>query len=281
MILRIDTGRIVNSTDLKTQFKTRMETWVGQGVELLTYLRNRVELNYLLAGLLIAIGLWAFIGLADEVSEGDTHAFDERILLALRNPADLSDPLGSPAVEEMFRDLTALGGTAILSLVTGGVTIYLLLLRRPTMAWLVVLAVCGGYLLNMALKAGFDRPRPDLVPHYTEVYYTSFPSGHSMLAATVYLTLGVLLARIQERRRIAAFVMAMAILITVLVGVSRVYLGVHWPTDVLAGWAAGAAWAGLSALIVWRLQLYWVKRRNRAAVAETTSNKGEATTDPQ
>lgn len=256
----------VAMSDLKAQ----TETWVQRAVDLINYLRVRVELNYLLAGLLIFFGLWGFISLAGEVVEGDTRHFDQRLLLALRNPADLSDPLGPLWMEEVFRDLTALGGTAILTLVTVGVAVYLLLIQRRTMAWLVALSVGGGYVLNMALKAGFDRPRPDLVPHYTEVYYTSFPSGHSMLAATVYLTLGVLLARIQQRRRIAAFVMAMAILVTVLVGVSRVYLGVHWPTDVVAGWAAGAVWATLSALIVWRLQIYWTRRRNRAAVSETT-----------
>lgn len=227
-------------------------------------------MKYLLVGLVVFIGLWIFLGLADEVMEGDTRALDERLLLALRNPADLSDPIGPPVVEEMFRDLTALGGTAVLTLVAGGVVVYLLLVRRPTMAWLVILAVVGGYLVNMALKAGFDRPRPELVPHYTEVYNPSFPSGHSMLAATVYLTLGALLARIQTERRIAAFIMGMATLITVLVGVSRVYLGVHWPTDVVAGWAAGAVWAALSVTIVWTLQRYWQGRHNRAAVAETT-----------
>lgn len=244
--------------------------WLERGRGLLAYLRQHIELEYLLVGLVIFLGLWLFIFLADEVVEGDTRVLDERVLLALRNPADPTDPIGPPAVEEMFRDLTALGGTAILTLVTVGVVVYLAFVHRPTMAWLVILAVGGGYLINMALKAGFDRPRPDLVPHYTQVYYTSFPSGHSMLAATVYLTLGVLLARIQTRRRIAAFIMGMAILVTVLVGVSRVYLGVHWPTDVVAGWAAGAVWAAFSGVIVWGLQRYWQRRHNRAAVAETT-----------
>jgi undecaprenyl-diphosphatase len=254
--------------------------WIARSRAALAYLRRRAELEYLLAGLVIFIGLWIFVGVAGEVMEGETRALDERLLLALRNPVEFSDPIGPPVVEEIMRDLTALGGTAILTLVTGGVVVYLWLVRRPTMAALVILAVGGGSLINTALKAGFDRPRPDLVPHYAEVYNPSFPSGHSMLAATVYLTLGVLLARIQTKRRIAAFIMAMAILVTVLVGVSRVYLGVHWPTDVVAGWAAGAVWAALAATIVWALQGYWQRRHNRAAVAETTPGPVEEKLDP-
>src|SRR5690606_2996261 len=140
-----------------------------RGQALVKGLWARVELNYLIALLLIAAGVWVFVALADEVVEGDPHTFDRAILLALRNPADHTDPLGPPWVEEMGRDLTALGGTAVLFLVTATVAGYLILVRRWTMAWLVVLAVAGGALINMALKAGFDRPRPDLVPHYTVV----------------------------------------------------------------------------------------------------------------
>ncbi|HXF64252.1 MAG TPA: phosphatase PAP2 family protein [Caldilineaceae bacterium] len=235
----------------------------------------RVELNYLIALLLIAAGVWVFLALAGEVVEGDTHAFDEAVLLALRNPHDHADPLGPPWVEEMGRDLTALGGTAILALVTAGVAGYLVLVRRWTMAWLVALAVVGGALINMALKAGFDRPRPDLVPHYTVIYNASFPSGHSMLAATIYLTLGALLARLQRSRRMAAYIMAVAIIVTVLVGLSRVYLGVHWPTDVIAGWAAGAVWAVLCLVFVWWLQQRWQTRRQRKELAEIAPESTE------
>jgi undecaprenyl-diphosphatase len=253
--------------------------WTRWGIQrargLALYLRTHVEMRYLLALLLVAVGVWVFLELADEVVEGETRAFDEAVLLALRNPADPSDPVGPPWVEEMGRDLTALGGTAILALVTGGVVVYLLLVRRWALAWLVTLAVVGGLLLNTALKAGYDRPRPDLVPHYTELTNASFPSGHSMLAATTYLTLGALLARLQRRRRVAAFVMAMAILITALVGVSRVYLGVHWPTDVAAGWAAGAVWAVVCSVALWWLQQ---RRRGRSSVEpDPGSTKQERT----
>ena len=105
------------------------------------------------------------------------------------------------------------------------------------------MATISGAVLSSLLKLGFDRPRPDLVPHLTHVYSASFPSGHAMVSAVVYLTLGTLLTRIVSGIWLKIFVMAVAVLLTGLIGLSRLYLGVHWPSDVLAGWAAGAAWA--------------------------------------
>jgi undecaprenyl-diphosphatase len=143
----------------------------------------------------------------------------------------------------MGRDLTALGGNAILTLVTVAAALFLWMARRPRSVALLVVAVAGGQLLSLALKSGFARPRPDLVPHETFVYTASFPSGHAMMSAVVYLTLGALLARVLPRGRMKLLVVACAVTATVLTGVSRVYLGVHWPTDVVAGWAVGASWA--------------------------------------
>jgi undecaprenyl-diphosphatase len=110
-------------------------------------------------------------------------------------------------------------------------------------------------LLNLLLKLGFDRPRPDLVPHLTEAYQTSFPSGHSMSSAATYLTLGAMLARVQPSRRLKIYFLSLAIAVMLLVGFSRVYLGVHWPSDVLAGWAAGAIWALACWLLAWWLTM--------------------------
>ena len=103
--------------------------------------------------------------------------------------------------------------------------------------------LCGGIVVSSIAKGFFDRPRPDLVPHGSIVSTASFPSGHSMMAAVAYLTLGVLIARVLADRRLKIYVLCLAMMVTVLVGVSRVYLGVHWPTDVLAGWLAGSGWA--------------------------------------
>ncbi len=204
---------------------------------------TKAEWITLIAVALAAAFLFAFISIVDEVLEGETRAFDEAVLLAFRNPADPADPVGPWWLEAMFRDLTALGGTAVLTLITFVAIGYLLINRQRSAALLVLISVAGGTMLSHFLKLGFERPRPDLVAHLVDVQTLSFPSGHAMLSAVTYLTLGALLARVQERKRLKAYILGVAIALTLLIGLSRIYLGVHWPTDVLAGWAAGAAWA--------------------------------------
>lgn len=194
-----------------------------------------------------AVGLlgWAFVAIAGEVVQGDTLGIDRAILLALRDPANLSNPIGPSWVEESARDLTGLGGYAILSLMTLATIGYMVMTGRGHAAVLVLAAVGGGMILSTLLKLGFHRPRPDLVPHGTRIYTASFPSGHAMLSAVTYLTLGALLARVHGDRHVKLFFLALAVTLTILIGASRVYLGVHWPSDVLAGWCGGAAWAAL------------------------------------
>ena len=206
-------------------------------------LADRVEPRALILLVAVAACLWAFVGLADAVIEGETHSFDTRLLLALRNPADPADPRGPPWVEELGRDVTALGGFGMLTFLTFAAAGFLWLQGSRRSMWLMLVAIGGGQALSSLAKAGFDRPRPDLVPHGMHVYTSSFPSGHAMMAAVTYLTLGALIARVQPTRALKLYVLTLAVIVTVAVGVSRVYLGVHWPTDVLAGWTAGAAWA--------------------------------------
>lgn len=209
--------------------------------------------------------LWAFSELAEAMLDGEIHEFDKRLLLAFRNSDDLSDPIGPGWLEEMMRDFTALGGTAVLSCISLAVVGYLVLSRKRHVAVVVMLAVGGGIALSHLLKWGFDRPRPDLVPHITQVYTQSFPSGHAMLSAVVYLTLGVLLMRTRAEMRVKIYLLSVAIFATVLVGISRVYLGVHWPSDVLAGWTVGAGWA-----LVWWMVMLWMQARGKVE-SETTA----------
>jgi|RhiMetStandDraft_4_1073278.scaffolds.fasta_scaffold75966_1 undecaprenyl-diphosphatase len=213
-----------------------------------------IERRTLSAIILAASLLFAFFTLANAVTQGSMHTFDEWLIIALRRPGDLADPIGPKWLEEMMRDFTALGSTGVLTLMALVITGFLAMTRKGYAALFVLGSVAGGVLISQATKWAYARPRPDLVPHGTEVFTASFPSGHSMMAAVVYLTLGALLARTQSGRRVKTYVLAVAVLLTVLVGASRVYLGVHWPTDVLAGWALGGMWALICLLVMGWLQ---------------------------
>ncbi|MBD3675729.1 MAG: phosphatase PAP2 family protein [Planctomycetaceae bacterium] len=198
--------------------------------------------------LLVILCGWGFVALSEEVMEGDTQSIDERILLALRVEGDPTDPIGSAVWEDIGRDITALGGYAFLVLLMVGVTGYLFLAKKDHMGWFLIAAVVSGFLMTMALKSAFERPRPTVVTHHSYVETSSFPSGHSMMSMIVFLTMGALLARISKRRRLKIYCMTVAVILSLLVGCSRVYVGVHYPTDVLAGWSAGVVWATLSCM---------------------------------
>jgi undecaprenyl-diphosphatase len=219
---------------------------------------GRAEKSMLLTLCLTAILLFAFVKLAEEMIEGGTAAFDTTVLLAFREKLDLSDPVGPRWVQEMMRDFTALGSFAVLITITLMVVGFLLLTRKRHVAWMVVWSVTSGVLISSLLKWGFARPRPDLVPHAAVVYTQSFPSGHAMLSALVYLTLGALLARTQTESHVKIYILTVAGALTVIVGISRIYLGVHWPTDVLAGWASGASWA----LLCW-VTMLWLQGKGK------------------
>jgi undecaprenyl-diphosphatase len=193
--------------------------------------------------LVLAAVAWGFIELADEVAEGETRAVDEAIILAFRVPGDPADPIGPPWAEEAMRDITALGSAPGLVIAVLAVVGFLALAQAWRLALFTLAASAGGLLVSSLLKYTIDRPRPDLVPHGNIIYTSSFPSGHSMMSAVIYLTLAALVVRLMERKQLKGYAFGVALVLTLLVGVSRVYLGVHWPSDVLAGWAAGAAWA--------------------------------------
>jgi undecaprenyl-diphosphatase len=192
---------------------------------------------------LAALGLWAFIELADEVGEGDLQTLDRTILQSLRRSSDPADPLGPHWIEEAMRDITALGSLAVLTILVAASAGYLWLQGKHAAVVYLLVAVLGAQLLSSTLKHFYDRARPDLFPHGAKVYTASFPSGHSLMSTATYLTLGGMLARYEKKKRVRIYIVALAVFLALSVGVSRVYLSVHWPTDVMAGWTLGAAWA--------------------------------------
>jgi undecaprenyl-diphosphatase len=222
----------------------------------------RQEASVLVAALVILLALFGFIKIAEELGEGELAHLDEWILHVLRVPGNPHTPIGPPWLLEAARDITPLGGRTMLVAVTVFVIGYLALERKYGAMWLVGVATAGGGLLITGMKEFFGRERPDLVPHLVAVTSPSFPSGHSLLAAVLYLTLGALLARFAVRRHTKVYLLTVALVATFTIGSSRVYLGVHYPSDVLAGWCAGLVWA----LTCWLVARYL---QARGAVGRT------------
>lgn len=210
----------------------------------------------LLASVAIISGLiLSFLSLADGMGEGDLEAFDNAILMIFRDPTNVDQIIGPVWVHEMVRDITALGSFSLLGLIVVAVCIYLLMIKLKSEALLVVGSVLGGTLISTVLKMTYDRPRPDLTS-ISHQFTASFPSGHAMLSAVTFLTLGVLLAKLAPNKNLRIFAFATAIFLTIIVGTSRIFMGVHFPSDVLAGWCLGAAWALLCSLAATLLQRF-------------------------
>lgn len=240
-----------------------LRRWIG-------WLGEREPL-VLLSVFLVIAATWGFIELAGEVREGDTEALDKWMVRAMRQPDDPAAPIGPPWLPELARDATALGGVGWLLFFTFVVAGFLWLDRKYNMMVLLLVASLGGLLLSLLLKHLFGRPRPDVVPHLAYVATTSFPSGHSMLSAVVYLTLGALVAAVLPRAAEKIYVLGVAVTLSLLVGVSRVYLGVHYPTDVLAGWMAGLIWA----LLCW-LVAHWLQKRGQVETPHRPPENGDS-----
>ena len=212
------------------------------------------ETRILIALILCAGSVWALVKLVSEVIYEREDAVDRSILIALRLPNDPSVPIGPLWLSECARDVTSLGSTSVLMLVVVEAIAFLLLNRRLRPALHVAAAALGGSLLVAQLKQVLGRQRPNFVPAAADLHTLSFPSGHATMSAIIYLTLAAQLSRIVPSHTAKSFVVASALFVTMLVGASRVYLGVHWPTDVLAGWILGAAWALFCWAVVERLE---------------------------
>lgn len=196
----------------------------------------------IIAAVVVAALLTAFGLLADEVLEGDTLSFDMSIIDLFRVPGNPAETIGPAWLQEAVRDVTSLGSFSLLGFITIVVVVGMLLQGKIRTGWYLAACVVGGAILSTALKALFDRPRPDL-PAVAKVFTASFPSGHATVSAVVFLTIGVLLAEAAETKALQVFYLGVATFMTLVIGASRVYLGVHYPTDVLAGWMLGTAWA--------------------------------------
>ncbi len=207
---------------------------------------------------IVAASLWLFLAISDEVLEREPHALENRVMLALRVPGDPGHLIGPHWVQSASIAITALGSASVLTLITLLVLGYLFMERKFGAAALIIVATASGSALSQWLKTYFHRDRPTIVPHLADFGNASYPSGHSMLSVVVYLTLAVIIAETLPTRRAQIYVVGTALLIAFLVGISRVAVGVHYPSDVLAGWTAGTAWA----LLCW-LVAVWLKRRGR------------------
>ena len=236
--------------------------------------RDRQELSILVGAIVILALIWIFATLAGEVMEGDTRQFDEWVLGALRQRADPGQLRGPAWLASGAQDLTALGSPTVLGLTVLAVTGYLFLHGLYRNGMFIFVASVGGWVLNWLLKAVFARSRPDIVPHLREVMSSSFPSGHALTSAAVYLTLGALLMRIAEGRLAKYYCIAIAMLLTFLVGSSRVFLGVHYPTDVVAGWLIGMSWA----LLCWVVERTLERRAGLKREKEQVEKRGSGDT---
>lgn len=223
------------------------KAWLQNGYR---WLRAR-DLRLIAALAVIGVLLIVFIQIADAVIELDTESFDRALVLALRNTPD--DPIGSPRVEAAMMHLSALGSGVVTGLLVALVTIFFVLAGHWRYAILLCACSAGAGVVMTLLKGLFERPRPAFVTHLDPPGGLSFPSGHAMISAALYVTLATLIARTLERRRLRVYVVAAGAFLALLVGFTRVYLGVHYPTDVLAGWTLGLTWALICGLFVQRL----------------------------
>ncbi len=219
------------------------------------------EIKILLIVLSVMAGILIFISIADMVVDGETQHFDNSILKSLREPADVSQPAFPDWVTEAMKDITSLGSATVIVIFTIIIVGYLLLRKKYYWMWLVIIATIGGALLVWGLKEFIGRTRPEIVTHLLKENSLSFPSGHSMMSAIVYLTQATLITKIEESRKVRIYIISTALFLTMLIGISRVYIGVHYPTDVLAGWIAGISWA----LLCWYVASLLERGKNESA----------------
>ncbi|MBH0112856.1 phosphatase PAP2 family protein [Novosphingobium sp. YJ-S2-02] len=199
--------------------------------------------------LIAAVLCWAgFVTVAWMVLSGRSTSLDQAGLLFWRD-SDLR-PIGPPRLLEAVRDVTALGGTLLRNLFALGAVVALVFMHMRREAALLGLTVAGGLVVNAVLKVLVGRDRPEITLHLTEAGGASFPSGHSFGSAVVYMSIALAFSMFARRRKVRATIIASAVAVTFAVAWSRVWLGVHWPTDATAGWLGGMAWTFSAAALL-------------------------------
>jgi undecaprenyl-diphosphatase len=206
--------------------------------------------RHALAAALICWAGFAFI--VALVETGHITAFDEAGLRLWRESSDLALPHGPAWLRDAVRDYTALGGALLRNLFALGAIMALSFLKLRREAILFALTIGTGWMVEYGLKVLIGRPRPTIVPHLMEAGGNSFPSSHSFNAAVVYIAMALAFAAISPRRSVRWTVVAGAMLLTLLVALSRVWLGVHYPTDAIAGWLGGAGWAFMASALLYQ-----------------------------
>jgi len=212
-------------------------------VSIKTKLMN-IEIRVILAFFVVVSLIWIFFILANAVNAGTTQKLDVKIIEYFRNPADNS-PAGPVWLPDVMRDITSLGGGTVITIITLIVIFYLIINKKYNEMILVLTAVIGGAVIGFGLKEIFGRERPDLIFRLVDVKSLSFPSGHSMMSTVIYLSLAALLSRIERERKVRVYIISVALFLSFIIGLSRIYLGVHYPTDVIGGWTIGLAWAAI------------------------------------
>ena len=217
------------------------------------------EIKILVNLFILVTAILVFTYVAKEVISGETKEFDEWVLNNLRDNGTLKSPIAPAWFNGLMTDITALGGATIIFMITAAVVFYLMIQKQYEFMLLILVATIGGALLSFGLKELFSRERPPLIFHLLTVKSMSFPSGHAMMSSVVYLTQGALLAKVQSNKNLRVYILLVAVMLVFLIGLSRIYLGVHYPTDVLAGWSVGLAWASLC----WFAARYLQRRKER------------------
>ena len=193
------------------------------------------------------------------IDHGSQFAFDRAILLAARGGTPHGTPVGPGWLAPTMVDITALGGETVLVIAVVLTCGFLAIRRRWLTMWLVLGGTVTGSIAVALAKGLVARPRPELTDHLVAVSSASFPSGHAANSAIIYLTIATILMQIVEGRGARSYILVAAALLVTAIGCSRVYLGVHWPSDVLAGWSFGALWA-----IAWWALGAWLRLRRAA-----------------